>query len=117
VDELYHRALLSFSRALEEAPPKSQEQEAVKRTLAGAFWTLNQDALRGSEDFEGQPGFFQNMIESLGLNAYLSELQGSGKVGIESDPAGAEIFCFRYQELEARLVPLPFDPKEKKPAG
>jgi formylglycine-generating enzyme required for sulfatase activity len=32
-------------------------------------------------------------------------------VSLQSDPAGAEVYCFRFEEREARWMPLPFDPR------
>ena len=32
-------------------------------------------------------------------------------VALRSEPAGADVYCFRYEEREARWVPLPFNPE------
>jgi formylglycine-generating enzyme required for sulfatase activity len=36
---------------------------------------------------------------------------GPQTLRLASDPSGAEVHCFRYEEHEARLFPFPFDPR------
>ncbi len=108
-EQSFNQAAMAYTSALEVAPPGSAEVRKVKRALEDLYW----EGFRESQE-EGHlgygPEFFRRRIESLGVGTYVGELEGRGRISLGSSPPGAEVFCFRYQDRDERLVPLPFDP-------
>ncbi len=103
-------AMLSFHRSIEAAPHGSDEESKARRRLAELYWEKYEEVSRlGSERLP--PGYYRSMADSLGIDTGARELEGRRRVSFRSDPPGAEVFCFRYVEIEdeARLVPLPFN--------
>jgi serine/threonine protein kinase/formylglycine-generating enzyme required for sulfatase activity len=108
-DEEYHLSTLSMHQALENAPAGSDEKSAVQKGLEEIYWLRYLEALREEPSFL-KATFFSRLIESYGVGTHEQEIKGGSAVALESDPPGAQVYCFRYVEREARLVPLPFNP-------
>ena len=110
LDDLYHRSVLSLTRAMDDAPPLSAGPRNAKLALAALYF----DRFRESEEEEitVSSRFFKESIERLGVEEYKRELEGARDVEIASDPPGAEVHCFRYEERDSRLLPLPWRPDE-----
>jgi formylglycine-generating enzyme required for sulfatase activity len=109
LSERHSDAKENLEKASQEAPDGSPEAERIKRALEDVGVQLYRIA---DEDGQVQisQDFFRREIESLDLGTYAEELKGNGEALIATDPPGAEVFCFRYEEIERRLVPLPFNP-------
>jgi formylglycine-generating enzyme required for sulfatase activity len=75
-------ALFSLWQGLAVAPPESN----VRRALESELEAVHSLSLR---EKRGRSGL---------------------RVALASQPSGAEVFCFRYDTFEERLVPLPFNP-------
>jgi hypothetical protein len=110
IDERFNAAVSLLAQAAEAAPAGSAELEAARMALGEAYWSRYERGL--AEGGAGlDPGVFRSLLESLELPAFARKLEGSGQAAFESEPPGAEVFCFRYETFEARLLPLPFDPR------
>ncbi len=109
IDRSYQQAVLAFSKALEDAPLGSGRRREALRALEDSFWERYQEA-SGLGAVLIRPEEYKVMIQSLGLGTYSEELE-RGSVAFESDPPGADVLCYRYEEYEAHLVPIPFDPR------
>ena len=105
----HNRALVAFNRALETAPTRSEDHDRTLRRLREMYWDRH-DKLYWGESEALESGFFAGLIESLGVAGDRRRLAGAGDHGLESDPPGAEVFCFRYETVEGRRLPLAFDP-------
>ncbi len=109
LDQLYFEALECFEQSAQIAPAGSTMALEAQRAKEDLTWRQRNEA-EENDRVELSEGFFRRQIESMGLGTYAKELEGKGEVAIETDPPGAEVFCFRYEEVERRLLPLPFDP-------
>ncbi len=109
IDAHYHQAVLSLNKALELAPAGSEDRGDASRALEVAYWERYREGQNKGEVTE-KPEYYKAVIESLGLGTYDEQLK-SGTVLFETTPPGAEVYCFRYEEVEARLAPIPFDPR------
>ena len=108
ISESYNSTVVALHRALEEAPDGSEQAHRVNEALEGVYWTRFGEAWRKG-DVRLPASFFLSMLDSLGLGTY-DDAQVE-TVTLSSDPPGAEVHCFRYENREERLVPLPFDPR------
>jgi serine/threonine protein kinase/formylglycine-generating enzyme required for sulfatase activity len=107
ISAAHNQAVFALFRAMEEAPPASAQLGDVQSALFEVYWDRYQEAWR-SGTVSLPPSYFKGMIDSLGLGARRKELSES--VTVASDPPGAEVYCFRYENREERLLPLPFRP-------
>jgi serine/threonine protein kinase/formylglycine-generating enzyme required for sulfatase activity len=103
----YDRAALAFSQALETALPGTGVTGQVEERLSEMYFTRYMEIRRGK--LSPQPEVFRGMVESFNLEAFRRRSDAED-VMLSSDPAGAEVYCFRYEPIEGRLLPLPFDP-------
>ena len=101
----YSRTVDAIRHAL--AICEEPDRERARHLLAAAreAWEARSPSLL--EIIEAVPPIFDEALRS--------ELEGEAvwprdEVLIRSDPAGAEIRCFRYRSVAGRDVPLPFDP-------
>ncbi|MBI4604114.1 MAG: protein kinase [Planctomycetes bacterium] len=108
VEADYNRAVLTLHKALEIAPSDSEEHASIRRALAEAYFTRYKEAEAGDEVRLG-PDWLRRMVEALAAG-YEDELGGGGTVALQTDPPGAAVYWFRYEEREARLVPIPCRP-------
>ncbi len=109
LDKLRFEALKSYEKAAQEAPERSEEIAKTLRALEDLNWLQRNEAEENGH-VELTEDFFRRQIESLGIGTHARELEGRGEISIQTDPPGAEVYCFRYEEVERRLLPLPFDP-------
>ena len=91
-------AFLALSSALDVAPPESEVFREASLTL---------DAL--SSDLESSRSS-QSIAEFLFREHDVDNRNVRGTLKITSDPPGAEVFCFRHVERDARLIPVPAHP-------
>jgi serine/threonine protein kinase/formylglycine-generating enzyme required for sulfatase activity len=112
IHQSYQNAVLAFNKALEDAPLGSSRRRAPLRALEDLYWNRLQEA-NGLGGVFIEPEEYKVMIQSLGLGTHAEELEW-GTVALESDPPGAEVFCYIYEEFEAHLIPIPFDPRKGK---
>ena len=109
--DMYMQRNLAGTRgaaALQAAPRGSQEQHAARLFFDDFHFQEFKEARRGGEIRLGAE-YFRRELDA-GDGAYAPQLEALGKVALATDPPGAEIYCFRYEEREGRLVPLPFAP-------
>jgi formylglycine-generating enzyme required for sulfatase activity len=103
----YNEALLLLHGALDVLP--SGRDQGRARNLLGGIYHERHRALEEDRSLEDLSGFFKTMLETHGDAASRAQLAERGVVRVRSDPPGAEVHVFRYEEREARLLPLPFD--------
>ncbi|MBI4605072.1 MAG: SUMF1/EgtB/PvdO family nonheme iron enzyme, partial [Planctomycetes bacterium] len=108
--DLYESAAAAFQRAI-EAAPRGSEAEARARTA----FALAYQAMQAFADREGGVAFGPDFFRRRGadLDAALFARRG-GTVRVKSQPPGADVLLYRYEERERRLLPLPFDPGRTK---
>ncbi len=103
---LYHLALAGFQRAIEAAPRDSTAEIQARKAFARADKEMADLAdWKGSVSFSSE--FFRRRGADLDPDLFAKK---GGRVLLRSRPSGADVFCFRYQEREQRLLPLPFSP-------
>ncbi len=105
--ELHQRAFLAFHTALETSPvPFESAREALLGMVAERFQELywNEAEHLAAEDYRSLAAGIDGATE------YLRRLEGDAVVSIRSEPAGASTYCFRFETIEGRLFPLPFQP-------
>jgi serine/threonine protein kinase/formylglycine-generating enzyme required for sulfatase activity len=103
-------AVNALQKAVEQAQAGSEMRSGLLRELERLYFERYLEAVEAGE-VRLRPEFFKGMIESLGVGSFQRELEGGGRVLLLSDPPEAEVFCFRYEKFEERLIPLPFDPR------
>jgi formylglycine-generating enzyme required for sulfatase activity len=104
----YDQAALSFCQALDSALPATGVAGLVEERLGGLYFERYLELLRGESSPE--PEAFKGMIESLSLPAFRRRFEAH-EVALTTDPPGAEVYFFRYELVEGRLFPFPFDPR------
>jgi serine/threonine protein kinase/formylglycine-generating enzyme required for sulfatase activity len=104
-------ALTSFYRAFERAPPGTPERREAYREIRRIHSPLGDTQRRDGSGILGDSGlpseFFSILVGDQDYREIDREFDGPFPTRIESDPEGAEVFCFRYEFREGRLVPLP----------
>ncbi len=108
VEDEYSRAFLSFNNAINYADAGGDSQ--LSKQVKMALDELNVDIQEGGDVTLGTTLFRQ----LLGLDP---EEEEDGIAILSTDPPGAEIFCFRYENREQHIVPLPFDPTTARVVG
>jgi len=66
--------------------------------------------LERGETIESAAEAERRMAATFATGEYAAEIAGRARVRLRSEPPGARVWCFRYESLEGRLVPLAFDP-------
>lgn len=112
----YSRAIASAQRAWEMAPSGSMEAEACRDFLTRVYWEQYQESLRGGPILLGA-GYFQNILKATSGRKYVGRIEGLHDVSLASHPPGAEVYCFRYEEVDGRLLPRPYDLSRGKSIG
>jgi formylglycine-generating enzyme required for sulfatase activity len=95
--------LTLFDSAFRIAPTKAMEDIAREAKAEALFDQMDRETAPG-------PEFYASQIRALDVKKYHRKLAGYGKVEIQTQPIGAAVYCFRYENFEERLTPLPFDP-------
>ncbi len=103
----FNRAVLLLHQALDIAPSSSAEKHNVRQAIESAYWEALQDTTQTGELRLGAD-YLQRMIETYGDGTHQAELEGPFAVSLSTEPPGAAVYCFRYEERDARLIPLPF---------
>jgi len=101
LDSEFAEALKAIYGALQEAPEDSAQVALVQENLAALFSSRGQQGLRQSDQ--------RISTDFFSLPANKSERTLS--VTIRSEPAGADVYLYRYIEHEFRLLPVPFHPQ------
>ena len=107
-DELFARSVTAYSQAVQLAPEGTELHTDALAALETAWYERYREA-EESGGITTSSELYRRLLESLELGSYDEELRGSMQLAIHSQPAGAEVWCFRYVEREGHLVPLPFD--------
>ena len=100
------RAVHSYYQALNLASPGSDDARKIRSALERLYFERYREAL-GEGAAAGQ---YETLLKSVGLGTYTKAIE-QGVVRIQSDPPGATVYCFRYENREERLTPIPFDVK------
>ncbi len=109
-EDRYHQSLLSLHKAFELAPLDSRERADVLESLTALHRARYQEAIeRGAAAVP--PEFFLRALQAAVPQGIAPAALSHGTIELESDPAGAEVYCFRYEEHDGHLLPLPFSPE------
>ena len=100
-------AVTSFQKGLDQSLPWSPDRRRLRQALERFYFDRYAEALRG--EAKPRPELFRTLMDSVELGTFRRALE-EGTVALATDPPGAEVHCFRYEESEGRLVPLPFQP-------
>jgi len=112
LSELYSQALISFYRAFEFAPTGAPERRRAYREIRRLHGG------DGTRDFGGldavgartrflPPEFFSILFRDAGLGEVDREFDSWEPLTLDSQPSGAEVYCFRYELRDGTLVPRP----------
>lgn len=107
VEESYSEALTSLYKAYEAAPPGSEEHRRAYREIRRLHSPESRARVLGGE-LRLPPELFTILLGDPGFAQIDREFDGPFPLRIATDPAGAGVFCFRYEMREGRLFPLPF---------
>jgi serine/threonine protein kinase/formylglycine-generating enzyme required for sulfatase activity len=119
VEARFLEAVPAMNKAWETAPPGSTVKDEARLALEALYMERFREGERQGE-IRLTSEHFKALVQSLGVGTYREELEGAGIVALESVPPGADVYCFRYEEHEQRLVPVAFAPvrgKEDPAAG
>jgi serine/threonine protein kinase/formylglycine-generating enzyme required for sulfatase activity len=106
----YTQALQLLGSATDVAPVGAEARRSAQALLEAAYWERYQEA-EASGGVVVPADVYKSLVVGLGLGTYQEELEGRGQIAFDTDPPGAEVYCFRYEESEHHLVPLPFNPR------
>jgi formylglycine-generating enzyme required for sulfatase activity len=97
--QAFGSAFSSLSGALTTAPRDWPERQQIQGALNELLLTVSLDR-----------AVFSQVLESLRDDSVTAPPADRCEVAVTSEPAGAEVFCFRYENHEQHLVPLPYAP-------
>jgi len=104
----FNSALIELSNGLKVAPPSGIRAEALGQLRE--LYAERYLAMERGETVHAAQEIYRRKLEELYPGATPPALEARGRISIQSDPAGADVYCFRYVEgADTRLVPLPFD--------
>ncbi len=103
-EELSWKTLSHLFTALQLSP----EDGAVRRELS-AFVYEEYCAAERRRDRDRMMSF-RPLVEAYGDAEVRREWEGSGSIAIQSHPPGADVFLFRFEKKEFRLIPVPYSP-------
>ncbi len=107
VDASYNLASLRFHQAKEKARPGTPEYHQASDALGQLHqWRYQEALLRGGLILS--PESLRGFIEALEGEAL--DQPSRIQVEIDTEPSGAAVYVFRYEEDEEHLLPIPFDP-------
>ena len=99
-----------FHQALEQEHDHSGAREGLADLYYSQFRSAEGD---DEEDFQ----YYGDLVKSYHDGKYAHELEGSGRISITTEPAGAEVYLYRQEERGRRLIPVPWRaPVEWQPA-
>jgi formylglycine-generating enzyme required for sulfatase activity len=101
-EQAFREALSHLLSALQLAPDPS----GARRELASLAFDEYRAAERARD--RGRMESLRPLIEAYDDGALREQWRGLGSLALESEPAGAEVFLFRYEERDLRLLPVPF---------
>ncbi|MEM7261157.1 MAG: SUMF1/EgtB/PvdO family nonheme iron enzyme [Planctomycetota bacterium] len=108
IERRFSAAMLAFHQAKELAAEGSNLEQSALAELAGLYARRFRESYWGG-DAKLSPEFFRGLVQSLGVDGADWSAERTELV-LRTNPPGAEIHCFRYEEIEARRVPVPFRP-------
>ncbi|MBI4600744.1 MAG: protein kinase [Planctomycetes bacterium] len=107
--ELDHdQALRSFYQAWHRALPWTGTIERLEERLSEMSFERYFEIRRGKLGLI--PEVPTGLIGSLRTDTFRRKFEATD-IELSSEPASAQVYCFRYESREGRMVPLPFDPR------
>jgi formylglycine-generating enzyme required for sulfatase activity len=100
----FDAALLAVQRGLEAGPGKAQLLKFLEHLLWGRY--LEAEALEESVEMKRLEVLILSYVPHL-----RERLTARGSVSIQSDPADADVYLFRYESAGPLLRPLPYHPQ------
>ena len=91
-----------FHQALEQEP----ENAGAREGLADLYWSQFRIAEEGQDESDFQ--YYGDLVRTYHDGKYRRELAGDGSITISTEPAGAEVYLYRYEERGRRLLPVPW---------
>ena len=117
LESLFGEATERFSRVyFDVAPPFSSTRGDALHSLSETYFERYKDASVG-EGIRFGSEYFKRIVKDLGVDEFIRRTDGRGLVTIETEPQSATVHCFRYENVEAQLLPLPFQPSSAKVVG
>jgi formylglycine-generating enzyme required for sulfatase activity/tRNA A-37 threonylcarbamoyl transferase component Bud32/tetratricopeptide (TPR) repeat protein len=103
----YVSAISNFQKAIGLDP----KNKTARENLAHLYWERFLEA-ETEGDPEGMTIYEQLVHTYDDANRFKHLLEREGRLTLTSDPTGAELYLFRYEERELRLKPIPYHPKK-----
>ena len=104
----YNRALVASYSAFKAALPGSREMRLAQKKLQEILLPRQEQVELGARQVL-EPEFFSAIMQTSGLGRTGERFEGA-EVRVGSVVPGVEVYCFRYEFVEGRRLPLPFDP-------
>ncbi|MFN7976272.1 MAG: bifunctional serine/threonine-protein kinase/formylglycine-generating enzyme family protein [Acidobacteriota bacterium] len=100
------RSFADAERLYHQALELDRDCPAARAGLADLY----RARLRSAEESEDDAGvqYYSDMVRTYDNGRYARELSGTGTIAIATEPPGAEVYLYRYEEHERRLVPVPW---------
>ncbi len=106
ISSFYSNGIRYYNQAMEVAPTESQPWEEARNLLADIYFNEMVEVIEG-RGFEVPPEFYQDRIQDLGVHKYDSEFNGSGKITISASEPNVDVYAFKYERIDQRLIPIP----------
>ena len=111
-ERLFSQTRQAFTEAHQRAPFYSAPREQALKGLERANFERWKEAM-DEGNVRLPPDFFKDIVESFGIDTYEEEFSGVENLRLSVSPPNARIYCFRYEELDEYLLPVPYDWKRR----
>ena len=108
------RAFTAATNALMNALHHAPDLDQARNGLCELYW--GELVAAETRDDHVAIAHYRSMVEQHDPGGYAERLKGDGALEIQSDPAGAEVYLFRFLEKERRLLPVPVLTRPEDPA-
>ena len=105
-DHEFENAVLALQKGLDAALPWLPLEHKIRTSLEELYFERYKEAIQKG-GLHLAPEHFKDRLEGLGLETHAKVFE-EGSVEFSTEPPGGEIYCFRYEKTEERLVPVPF---------
>ncbi|MEM7231202.1 MAG: protein kinase [Planctomycetota bacterium] len=112
VTSLYNQAQLELYNAYDLSSPGSPRRQEMRGRVLRSMWPT-QRYFESKSTLRQSFGVFAKSAFEIDE----SKLHQPQTVRFQTDPSGSTAYCFRYEMVEGRLFPLPYNVAEQKVVG
>ena len=108
IEDVYHETFLKYGEARTLVSPDSTPWQQALDALKNLYHEVEAKG----QSFVASGLLLQQLTEALGRDKVEQFVAHQRVVRLQTDPPGADVFCFLYEEHEHRRLPVPFSPTQ-----